>query len=66
MGTSELYPHFIVVISRSSYDTFTLVVNFINQNWVPCHIIVGLFETPNTFGVLVLAKHVKVLNIGII
>jgi hypothetical protein len=53
-------------MSISSYDTFTLVVNFINQDWVPCHIIVRLFETPNTFGVLVLAEHVKVLNIGII
>jgi hypothetical protein len=34
-------------MSRLSYDTFALVINFINQDWVPCHIIVGLFETPN-------------------
>ncbi len=38
---------FELKMSRLSYDTFALVINFINQDWVPCHIIVGLFETPN-------------------
>jgi hypothetical protein len=45
---------------KSSYDTFALVINFINSNWVTCHIIVGLFETLDTFGV-VLTKQVKIL-----
>ncbi len=42
---------FCLWMSKLSYDIFSLVINFINQSWVPCHIIVGLFETPNIFGV---------------
>jgi hypothetical protein len=45
---------------KLGYDTFALVINFINPSWVPCHITIGLFEAPNTFGVA-LAKQVKVL-----
>ncbi len=26
------------------FNTFALVINFINSNWVPCHVIVGLFK----------------------
>jgi len=45
---------------RSCYDTFALVINFINPNWVPCHIVIGLFETPNIFGAA-FVKQMKVL-----
>ncbi len=45
---------------KSGYDIFALVIKFINPSWVPCHITIGLFEAPNTFGVA-LAKQVKVL-----
>jgi hypothetical protein len=38
---------------------FSLVINFTNHGWVPCHIIVGLFEATNTFGVA-LVEQVKV------
>ncbi len=34
-------------MSRSRYNTFVSVINFINQRWVPCHIIVELFEALN-------------------
>ncbi len=30
---------------KFGYATFSLVINFVNQNWMHCHIIVGLFET---------------------
>jgi len=30
---------------KSRYVMFVLVINFINSLWVPCHVIVGLFET---------------------
>jgi len=46
-------------MSRLGYDTFSLVINFINPGWVPCYIIFGLFETTNTFGVA-LVEQVKV------
>jgi hypothetical protein len=26
-------------------DTFTLAMNFINSQWVPCHVTTRLFET---------------------
>jgi hypothetical protein len=45
---------------RSGYDTFVLVINFINPNWVSCHITIRLFEAPNTFGAAFI-KQVKVL-----
>jgi hypothetical protein len=47
-------------VSRSSYDTCAFVVNFINQDWFPCNITIGLFETLDTFGVTFVEK-VKVL-----
>ncbi len=33
---------------RGGVDTFALVINFLNDNWVPMHIIVGLFEMNET------------------
>ncbi len=47
-------------MSRSGQDTFALVINFINSHWVPCHVIMGLFETIDTYGV-VMATQVKEL-----
>jgi hypothetical protein len=37
-------------MSKIKFDTFALVIKFINEDWVPCHVIVCLFETPNIFG----------------
>jgi hypothetical protein len=34
-------------MSQSGFDTFALVVNFIDDAWVPKHVNVGLFEAPN-------------------
>jgi hypothetical protein len=45
---------------RLGYDTFALVINFINLSSVPYHIIVGLFEALDIFSAA-LAKQVKVL-----
>jgi hypothetical protein len=30
-------------MSRFGHDTFALVINFINSQWVPCHVTLGLF-----------------------
>jgi hypothetical protein len=38
-------------MSRTSFDTFALVVNFLNWEWVPCHVTIGLFEALDTSGV---------------
>jgi hypothetical protein len=45
---------------RVGFDTFALVVNFIDDFWVLCHITIKLFEAPNNFGIT-LAKIVKPL-----
>jgi len=35
-------------MSQTSFDTFALVMNFLNWEWVPFHVTIGLFEAPNT------------------
>jgi hypothetical protein len=45
-------------MSKYEQDTFALMINFINPQWVPCHVIVGLFETIDTAGVA-MATQVK-------
>jgi hypothetical protein len=35
-------------MSKIGFDTFMLIIDFINNDWVPCHVIVWLFEAPNT------------------
>jgi hypothetical protein len=39
---------FELQMSKTKLDTFAFVRNFINENLVPYHFIVGIFETPNT------------------
>jgi hypothetical protein len=41
---------------RSRHDTFMLVINFINPQWVPCHVIVGLFEAIDIAGIAMVAQ----------
>jgi len=31
-------------------NAFVMILNFMNDKWEPCHIIVVFFETINTFG----------------
>jgi len=35
---------------KRGYDVFTLVVNFLNSNWEPKHVTIGLFEAIETIG----------------
>jgi hypothetical protein len=44
---------------KIGFDTFALVINFIDDDWMPCHVIVGLFETLDTFGITTLIEQVK-------
>jgi hypothetical protein len=43
-------------MSRSRHDTFALVINFINPQWVPCHVTMGLFEAIDITGVAMAAQ----------
>ena len=47
-------------MSRIGWDTFALVVNFIDDYWVPHHVTVGFFEAQDTSGAS-LAEIVKPL-----
>ncbi len=47
-------------MSKSGYDTFALVINFIKLSWIPCHITIGQFEARDTSGAT-LTKQVKIL-----
>jgi hypothetical protein len=38
-------------MSKFGHDTFVIVINFINSQWVPCHVIVAFFEATNTIGI---------------
>jgi len=35
-------------MSHGCVDTFILIINFLNETWVPMHIIMGLFEVNET------------------
>jgi len=35
---------------RFGHDTFVLVINFLNSQWVPWHVTMGIFEANNAIG----------------
>jgi hypothetical protein len=36
---------------KTSFDTFVIIVNFLNNDWVPQHVMISFkFEVPNTYG----------------
>jgi hypothetical protein len=47
-------------MNQSGFDTFALVMNFIDDGWVPKHVTVSFFEAPNITSVT-LAKIIKPL-----
>ncbi len=62
MSTCVTISTFNLWMFRIGFDTFAMIVNFVNNNWVSTYYIIGLFEVPNTFGVA-LVKIVKPLII---
>jgi hypothetical protein len=43
-----IYISFNLWMSCDNVDIFALVINFLNDNWVPMHVIFGLFEVNET------------------
>ncbi len=37
-------------MSKDRMNIFAMILNFLNDKWEPCHIIIGFFETINTSG----------------
>ncbi len=54
MCNCDDYIRFVDV--ENGYATFSLVINFVNQNWMHCHIIVGLFETLKMFNAIIVKQ----------
>jgi hypothetical protein len=46
--TGTVLTNFYLWMSRGGVDTFALVIIFLNEAWVPMHVIVGLFEVHET------------------
>jgi hypothetical protein len=38
-------------MSCGGFDSFTLMVKYINSKWEPCHITINIFEVHEIFGV---------------
>jgi hypothetical protein len=45
---------------KGAYDIFALVINFLDENWQPKKVTIGLFEATETIG-QTLAKNLKEL-----
>jgi hypothetical protein len=43
-------------MSRFGHDTFVLVINFLNSQWVPWHVTMGIFEATNVVGSIMYVK----------
>jgi len=37
-------------MSRGGVDTFALVINYLNESWMPQHVTIGLFEVHEIIG----------------
>jgi hypothetical protein len=46
--TTMVFVSFNLWMSCNRVDIFALVINFLSDNWVPMHIIMGLFEVNET------------------
>jgi hypothetical protein len=44
-----IYITFNLLTNRTRFDTFAFIVNFLDQDWVPCHVTIDLFEVINTY-----------------
>jgi hypothetical protein len=58
--TNKVTTTFDLWVSWVGFDIFALVVNYINKNWQPYHIIMGVFEVVETMRV-VMAMQLKEL-----
>jgi hypothetical protein len=38
-------------MNQIKLDTFAFVVNFLDRDWVPCHVIINLLEDVNSNGI---------------
>jgi hypothetical protein len=49
-------------MSKGTYDVFALLINFLNNDWQPKHVTIGLFETIETTGQALAKSLTKLLE----
>jgi hypothetical protein len=49
-------------MSKGAYDVFTLVINFLSNDWQPKHVTIGLFETTKTIGQVLAKSLIELLD----
>jgi len=53
---TTLSTSFDLWMSRGNVDTFALVINYLNEAWMPQHVTIGLFEGHETIGLFVVGQ----------
>jgi hypothetical protein len=49
-------------MSKGAYDVFALVINFLNNDWQPKHVTIGLFEMTKIIDQALARSLTKLLN----
>jgi hypothetical protein len=49
-------------MSHVSFDTFAIIMSFINTSWGPCHVTIGIFEVHNTIGTIMANQVISLLD----
>lgn len=53
---------FDIWMSRRGVNTVALVIHFINEQWVPCRVTIGVFEAPDVSGTALAMEVKELLN----
>jgi hypothetical protein len=49
-------------MSKGAHDVFALVISFLNEEWKPQHITIGLFEANETIGQVMARNLIELLD----
>ncbi len=49
-------------LSKGAYDVFALMINFLNSDWQPKHVTIGLFEAIKIIGQALARSQTKLLG----
>ncbi len=55
-STTTMFTSFDLWMSKGGVNTFTLIINYLNEIWIPIHVIIGLFEVHETIGLYVVRQ----------
>jgi hypothetical protein len=61
-GCATATASFDLWMSRRGVNTVALVIHFINEQWVPCRVTIGVFEAPDMAGAALATEVKELLN----